>query len=561
MKNNTTRPFLTLLLLEKKWLFYGFILATLSIFFSIGLMSLSGWFISATAYASLSYQTASTFNYFLPAAGVRFFSLARIVTRYIERLVTHDSTFKILTRIRVYCYQKLIPKAPMHLQTHSSNALLANFMDNIQILDELYLKVLSPICVALLTLFFLLFCLHYVNLFLALTLFNILCLYTLSVPYLTSLLSKRYSEILVKQIEHLKHLTLDYLNLQNEFKLANLESKKQTELIQAYKQRLKTEKSLAHITGIHAALTLLFLGISVTWALYQTCQLTLSHQISGAFIAFTILFVLASFEALMQLPNAFQQYHQTKTALQQLSKTLNSTHTPIHKVLPSNTFESFEFFKFPTENFTLSFQQVSFSYQAVIQSTLQQKSFSIPMGSLCAITGPSGSGKSTLAQLICRLYEPQSGAILLGEHKDIPLKNLAESEIQKHICYIEQEAHLFNATVRENFTLLQPKLSDQEILNALALLQLSERLCLDEWIGEQGNQLSGGQQKRLMLARAITSSASIILLDEPSEGLDAHTQTYIFPKIFEHFKKTHKTLIILTHNSTLLQNMNICISI
>src|SRR3990167_9081310 len=111
---------------------------------SIALLTLSGWFISAAAFAGLAATTAIAFNYFIPAAVIRLLAFIRILSRYQDRVTSHDFTLKILSTLRVWFYQQLIPLTPAHLLTHRSGDLLNRFVNDVNTLDHLYLNVLSP---------------------------------------------------------------------------------------------------------------------------------------------------------------------------------------------------------------------------------------------------------------------------------------------------------------------------------------------------------------------------------------------------------------------------------
>ncbi len=144
-------PFIKLFKNQTQWMLIGTLLAWSTVLMGIGLMSVSGWFISYTGYlATTSYAIATSFNYFYPSAGVRTFSLGRIVSRYGERILTHEATFKILTDIRVWFYNKLEPLAPAHLFKYKSGDLLSRIINDISALDNLYIRIISPTIVFLL---------------------------------------------------------------------------------------------------------------------------------------------------------------------------------------------------------------------------------------------------------------------------------------------------------------------------------------------------------------------------------------------------------------------------
>ena len=134
-----------------KWMILGTGFGLLAMISAIGLLALSGWFISAAAYAGLTVATAQLFNFFHPGIGVRLFAIARTLARYAERIVTHDVTFRILQSLRSWFYIHLEPLAPARLMMYRSADVLNRIVADIDALDNLYLRVLSPSIVALVT--------------------------------------------------------------------------------------------------------------------------------------------------------------------------------------------------------------------------------------------------------------------------------------------------------------------------------------------------------------------------------------------------------------------------
>ena len=157
------------------------------------------------------------------------------------------------------------------------------------------------------------------------------------------------------------------------------------------------------------------------------------------------------------------------------------------------------------------------------------------------------SGKSTLVHLLARFWNPVAGHIRLGENE---IYNFSESDLRRHISVVSQQPHMFNATLKENLLLACPGASDDELMAALNAAQLLEFVKdlpdgLNTWTGEAGRLLSGGQARRVALARAILHNAPLWVLDEPTEGLDPITEK----KVMQALKRqtTGRTLLLITH--------------
>ena len=202
----------------------------------------------------------------------------------------------------------------------------------------------------------------------------------------------------------------------------------------------------------------------------------------------------------------------------------------------------------------LRFEKVTFRYPEQAQSALSDISLQVNAGEHIAILGRTGCGKSTLLQLITRAWDPQQGAILLNEQ---PLSNLDEPTLRRTMSVVPQRVHLFSATLRDNLLLARPDASDAElsaVLEQTGLSKLLEDSGLNSWLGEGGRQLSGGELRRLAIARALLHDAPLMLLDEPTEGLDATTESQILDLLAELMRD--KTVLMVTHRLRGLARFN-----
>ena len=199
------------------------------------------------------------------------------------------------------------------------------------------------------------------------------------------------------------------------------------------------------------------------------------------------------------------------------------------------------------ENCDLSFRAVSLTYPGAPRPALQAINLEIPEGARVALVGASGAGKSSLADLLMRFRDPDRGEISLG---GVPLKKLSSRAIRARIVLVRQAPHLFASTVAENLRLARRGATDDQLWAALAAVQLDAAiralpLGLESPVGAAGEKLSGGQAKRLGLARALLSDARILFLDEPTEGLDANTARQTLANVL---KLTEgRTLLLATH--------------
>ena len=255
----------------------------------------------------------------------------------------------------------------------------------------------------------------------------------------------------------------------------------------------------------------------------------------GPLIALFVFCALAAFEALAPVTGAFQHLGQviasalriTQIAEQQPEVIFPAGQTPV-----------------PAE-VALTLENVTFAYDQQAQNALEAITLSVSAGQRIAILGRTGCGKSTLLQLLTRAWDPCHGAIRLNE---TPLTAFSEEALRQTVSVVPQRVHLFSATLRDNLLLAAPHASDEALcamLGQVGLHKLLDDGGLNSWLGEGGRQLSGGELRRLAIARALLHDAPLMLLDEPTEGLDATTESQILDLMANVMRG--KTVLMVTH--------------
>ncbi|MGH7156166.1 MAG: amino acid ABC transporter ATP-binding/permease protein, partial [Acetobacteraceae bacterium] len=199
------------------------------------------------------------------------------------------------------------------------------------------------------------------------------------------------------------------------------------------------------------------------------------------------------------------------------------------------------------EEVGLRFEAVTFRWQPDRPLVFDGLTLEIPQGSRSALLGPSGTGKSTLAALVLKLAEPQAGRLLLG---DVDLRCLPAEAVRRRIGWLSQATHLFDDTIRNNLLLARPDADDSSLWDALEAARIADTVRalpdrLDTWVGEGGARFSGGQGRRLALARALLSPAPLLILDEPCAGLDAATERDFFTTLNE--TAAERTIVLIAH--------------
>ncbi|MFQ0832169.1 heme ABC transporter ATP-binding protein/permease CydC [Citrobacter gillenii] len=535
-------PYLTLYKRHKWMLTLGIILAIITLLASIGLLTLSGWFLSASAVVGVT--GIYSFNYMLPAAGVRGAAITRTAGRYFERLVSHDATFRVLQHLRIYTFSKLLPLSPAGLARYGQGELLNRIVADVDTLDHLYLRVISPLVGAFVVIMVVTLGLSVLDLTLAITLGGIMLLTLFILPPLFYQAGKRTGQNLTHLRGQYRQQLTSWLQGQAELTIFGASVRYRAQMEATELQWHEAQRRQSELTALSQALMLLIGALAVIVMLWMASGGVGGNTQPGALIALFVFCALAAFEALAPVTGAFQHLGQV------IASALRITELTEQK--PEVTFPDAG--STVSEPITLTLRDVCFSYPGQAQNALDTLSLQAKPGEHVAILGRTGCGKSTLLQLLTRAWNPQHGEILFN---DRPISTLSESTLRQSISVVPQRVHLFSATLRDNLLLAAPQASDDalsEILCRVGLEKLLENDGLNAWLGEGGRQLSGGELRRLAIARAVLHDAPLMLLDEPTEGLDATTESQMLELISDVMRD--KTVLMVTHRLRGLSRFN-----
>ncbi|MCK2046355.1 thiol reductant ABC exporter subunit CydC [Chromohalobacter moromii] len=533
MKGATVKalgPWLRLMGERRTRLLIGALLMLATLLFAIGLLTLSGWFITATALTGMTLAAggAATIDVFTPGSGIRFFAVGRTAARYAERLYNHDTVLRLLADIRGRTFAGLSRLSGRELARYRAGEWLNRLTADIDALDNLYLRLLAPPLVGLLAVLVVsgilalaMPALGGVLLAIMLPLWGIV---TLGMAVAGSGPSARRVETLerlrVRALEHLQGLaelrTFGVLGAHR----ARVEREQRTLLDDQRRlgRRAALGNALVTVTVQGAAVAILCLALLAFAA----------GKLSAPVASMLPLAVLALNEGLAMLPGAFVQLGATRTAAARLNAEAPASDeggTSLASVeAPSLTFEAVTL-RYPGMGTTPALEDVNLHVAA---------------GERVAVLGPSGSGKSSLAQLVVRAFDPDAGSVQLAGQD---LRSLAPQALRSRLAYLTQHTELFHASLADNLRLGLPVEHDLDeaaveraLWQALWIVDLegwARELPhgLDTWVGEAGRQLSGGQARRVALARVILRDAPLVLLDEPLAGLDATTATTVAERL------------------------------
>ncbi|MDR3578882.1 MAG: thiol reductant ABC exporter subunit CydC [Oryzomonas sp.] len=527
---------------HRAWLLAALGLSLATLLANVGLLALSGWFIAAMALAGIS---GVPMNYYYPAAGIRALAICRTLGRYAERVVGHQASLRILAGLRVWIYRRIEPLAPARLEGYASGDLLSRIRADIDSLDTFYLRLLAPVLTALCAgLLFIMF-LWCFSPAVALATAGLLLVAGGFLPLVVHLLGRKPGARVTWTSSELRTAVVDGLRGMEEL-LAYDAAERQKERVKELNRRLLADQArLAGLSGISAGGVGLCSGLALWLALVISIPLVRTGSLSGPQMVMLGLFCQAAFEAALPLPSAFRLLGQALAAARRIFFLVDeppAVREP-HEPAP------------PPENAALSLRGVGFSYGDGA-ATLERIDLELSPGRKVAVVGGSGAGKSTLLALLLRFREYDSGSIILGGRE---IREYDGEDVRRLMAVAGQQPFLFNATLRENLLIARFGAGEDEMVAAARMAGVHDEIAAlahgyDTEAGEGGVKLSGGQVRRLAIARAILKDSPVLLLDEPTEGMDAAAARSLLERVFQYAEG--RALLVITHSRIGLEAMD-----
>lgn len=502
---------------------------------SVSLMATSAWLIST---AGLQLGIASLG---VAPPMVRFFGIARAIFRYLERLVSHNLTFRLLARLRVWFYQAIEPLAPARLMQYRSGDLLGRVVSDVETLENIFLRVIAPPIVALFIGFAVTVVMLGFDPFIALIFVSGYFLAGTALPFLAwhtgESDGRRY---ITKRAELNTHL-VDTLQGMADMLAYGDESRQLAHLNALNDDLIQTERRMAFWDGLQTGISVLLVHLTA-WGVL----LVAISRVDGVFLGTLTLATIASFEAIQALIPAAHHLGENIASAQRLFEVIDTT-PPIHL--------SKEPLSPPPQPITLNMADVTFGYQPS-SPVVKQVNLNLSSGKMIAIVGASGAGKSTLTHLILRFWDVDAGKISLN---GVDIRHLDPNELRRQFSVMTQRTYLFNTTLRENISIAREGVTEADLYRACEQAQLTsfiqklpDGLMTD--VGEGGFALSGGERQRVALARMLVKDAPIWILDEPTANLDAITEMAILETIFQ--ARGDKSVLLITHRLTHLDRVD-----
>lgn len=528
------QPWLAALYQQPWRLGLGLFLMLLTALAGIGLLGVSGWFITSAAVALVA------FDIYTPGGAIRFFALLRTLSRYLERIRNHDLVLRMQTQWRVALFAGLARRQPMSTRRYRAAHVLQRLTQDVEALDNLHLRMLAPVLIAALSLLILCLLVAVWLPWTALLLFVLLLSVSL---YSLTLLSQRLSTAAnqeMQESERLRTLALEHIEGQPEMLAWQIQAMHDkllmtsAERMTAKHNQIQKQQGLAQawLEGASQLCMLLLAGSAL---------LAFQQQALTAPVAVLLpLALLALPEVLLTLPQAGAVWGRVVGAAGRLNRQVEHSRREAQERHSA---------KLNVESpVVLTFSNVSVRYQQRL--IWQHLSLHLEAGSIQVISGPSGMGKSSLADLAAGLKMAEEGRLLVDGRPVEDYRNW-----HQQVAYLTQESALLSSSIEHNLRLGNPKASTTDLWRVLQAVELDSLIRslpqgLQSWTGDGGCRLSGGQGRRLVLARALLKKAPLLILDEPFRAIDADSESRISRNILPWLQG--RTVFMVAHQTDLL---------
>jgi len=523
----------------------------------IGLMGTSAYIISAAALAP------SIAELQLAIVGVRFFGISRSLLRYLERNISHQTTFKLLARFRVWFYNALEPLVPARTTSYTSGDLLGRLQGDIQSLESFYVRGIAPPMVAVLVTLLLGFFMYLVAPVLGIVLSLFMTAGGLFLPVTIRYLGKNAGRRTVKKRALLNTLLVDGIQGLPDLLVYQAEGKHTAGIKNASADLAAAQLALARLEALQSS-SVLFLSNLCMWSLLVLAlPLVTGGALSGVYLAALILAALSAFEAVIPIPQAAQYLEANIMAARRLFEVVDA---------PPEISQSQTTLSVPSE-YKIRISNLGFRYPLEIPhgsplsidsiqhhkspQVLDRINFMVDLGAHMALVGASGGGKSTVASLLLRFWEYGNNSTIQLDGGQLRAYN--PDELRRSYGCLLQDDYIFNASIRENLLIARPSASCSEIEKAAEDAQLHRFIAklpdgYATLVGERGLLLSAGERQRLCLARVFLSDAPFLLLDEATAHLDGITERAVMSALKRY--TAGRSLLMITHRLNCLEWMD-----
>ncbi|WP_426503465.1 thiol reductant ABC exporter subunit CydC [Dactylosporangium sp. McL0621] len=539
---------------------------------AVGLMATSAWLISRAA------VHPPVLHLMVAIVAVRAFGIGRGVLRYAERIAGHDGALRVLGELRVRVFRRLERLAPAGLAGFRRGDLAVRLVDDVESVVDLVVRVALPIAVAGVT-----------------GLASVLLVWSLlpaaglalgagvlvagvAVPLLQAALVRRADARLAPLRGALAAGTVDLVQGLPDLIAYGAVGDALAALDRTDRELLGAARRSSAATGVSAAVTSLCTGLAVLAALVAGALAVRGGTLAGELLAVVVLTPLAVFEIVGAVPLAAQHWAAARAAVRRLAE-VAATPDPA----PDPVGVASDFAGVAPDSVSAAPDLAGLAPEPAVaasepaepgvlrggvggagpvvrvegvaagwvpgRAVVRDVSFVLEPGARVALVGPSGAGKSTIAALLVRWLDPCAGRITVG---GVDLRSVRGDEVRRVIGYLGDDAYLFDSTIEANLRIGRPDATADELAAAL------ERARLGEWVrglpdglgtavGEHGVAVSGGQRRRIALARVLLADFPVLVLDEPTEHLDEENAVALLKDLMDATRG--RTVLLITHRT------------
>ncbi|MDX9723747.1 MAG: thiol reductant ABC exporter subunit CydD [Myxococcota bacterium] len=505
----------------------------LTVLSGISLLGTSAWLL-ATAAAQPHIGVLQ-----VAVVGVRAFGVSRGVFRYAERLSAHGLTLALIAKLRAWLYNRLWPHAPVGLGHQRSGELVRRLLSDVESVEYFLLGVLLPTLTALLVLLLLpsfLAVLYGAGSAVALLAGQLAVLGLAWAVFLSQ--RDRLGRIAALEGE-LAGLASEGLEGREELEQYGARERFEARYVALLDRLQRTRLARGRRDLLLEALSSAVPYLSLSMAMFWGVSAVQAGQLSGVELAVVALLTLSSFEAALGLPGAALHLSEALAATARLEALL---YGPAATASGDAAWE-----RESSLSPTIELREVKAAYPGAEGLALRGLSLRIGAGERVALVGASGSGKTTVLRVLQSYLPVHEGDVRVDGQA---VSSVAEDALRERLGVLEQESQLFTGTVAQNLRLAKPKASDEELREVLRLAGLGSLLQLlpeglQTWLGEEGARLSGGERRRLVLARLLLRETPALLLDEPTANLDAVTAEELMQSVEQ--VSRGRTTVVVTH--------------
>ncbi|MFG2182841.1 thiol reductant ABC exporter subunit CydD [Streptomyces abikoensis] len=505
-------------------------LGALALGSAVGLMAVSGWLISRAS------EQPPVLYLMVAVTATRAFGIGRSVFRYAERLVSHDAALRVLAELRVSVYRRLERLAPAGLRDTRRGDLLSRLVADVDALQDYFLRWLLPlgaaVLVGALSVGFTAWLLPEAGVALAVGLL-------VAGPVAAALsgaVARRAERRLAPARGELSTHVVEVLNGTAELTVAGALPGRLERLRGADAALTRIARRASAATALGSGLSALACGLTVAASAWAGVNAVHEGRLGGVWLAVVVLTPLAAFEAVTGLPLAVQYRQRVRRSAERVYEVLDAP-APVRDGSGAA----------PESPFPLRVTGLTARHPGQSVPALDGFELELTAGRRVAVVGESGSGKTTLARVLLRFLDAEAGSYTLGGREAAGTDGDA---VRRLVGMCEQDAHIFDSSVRENLRLARPGADDGELREALRAARLLEWVDglpqgLDTPVGEHGARMSGGQRQRLALARALLADFPVLVLDEPAEHLDLATADALTADLLT--ATEGRTTVLITH--------------